>query len=263
MPKHSIEEVRRALQPWLEHHRRSAWMPLVEEGDAGLAASKLGGMPWLAEGEAWPTCGSCGEKMRLLLQLDLRTIPPEIREQVGNGLLQLFYCIENAEGKCVADAWAPFQPGKLVRIVKTPSLPVRRGADGPSFECKSIVGWESAADYPHPPEHDELGIEYHFDFNKREVKILCPSFGLTFDGVPESAPEEIATALAGEKLGGWPLWVQGVEYPDCPECGRRMRHVFQLDSERNVPFMFGDCGVGHITQCPDHLDVVAFGWACS
>jgi hypothetical protein len=26
--------------------------------------------------------------------------------------------------------------------------------------------------------------------------------------------------------------------------------------------MFGDMGIGHITQCPEHLDVVAFGWAC-
>ena len=38
--------------------------------------------------------------------------------------------------------------------------------------------------------------------------------------------------------------------------------VFQLDSEKNVPFMFGDAGVGHITQCPTHKDVVAFTWAC-
>ena len=39
--------------------------------------------------------------------------------------------------------------------------------------------------------------------------------------------------------------------------------IFQLDSEDHVPFMFGDVGTGHITQCPEHLEVVAFGWACS
>lgn len=33
--------------------------------------------------------------------------------------------------------------------------------------------------------------------------------------------------------------------------------------EGDVPFMFGDVGRGHVTQCPDHEDVVAFGWACS
>jgi hypothetical protein len=41
-----------------------------------------------------------------------------------------------------------------------------------------------------------------------------------------------------------------------------MARVFQVDSDHNVPFMFGDAGCGHITQCPAHKDVVAFGWAC-
>ena len=75
--------------------------------------------------------------------------------------------------------------------------------------------------------------------------------------------EEIASSEPGDKLAGWPAWVQGVEYPNCPRCGRRMAHVFQVDSEDHVPFMFGDAGCGHITQCPEHKEVVAFGWACS
>lgn len=74
--------------------------------------------------------------------------------------------------------------------------------------------------------------------------------------------EEIATATPVDKLGGWPAWVQGVEYPSCPRCGKRMVLVFQVDSEDNVPFMFGDIGCGHVTQCPKHKEVVAFGWAC-
>jgi hypothetical protein len=41
-----------------------------------------------------------------------------------------------------------------------------------------------------------------------------------------------------------------------------MRLVFQVDSEDNVPHMFGDAGIGHLTQCPDHKDVLGFGWAC-
>jgi hypothetical protein len=41
-----------------------------------------------------------------------------------------------------------------------------------------------------------------------------------------------------------------------------MIHVFQVDSEDSIPFMFGDTGCGHITQCPEHQEVVAFGWAC-
>ena len=52
---------------------------------------------------------------------------------------------------------------------------------------------------------------------------------------------------SGEKLGGWPMWVQSVEYPSCPECGAEMTLLFQIDSERNLPYMFGDVGCGHIT----------------
>lgn len=71
-----------------------------------------------------------------------------------------------------------------------------------------------------------------------------------------------AFPLNGEKLLGWPCWVQGPEYPSCPECGERMEMLFQIDSEQNVPWMFGDMGIAHITQCPRHRGQLAFGWAC-
>jgi uncharacterized protein YwqG len=102
-----------------------------------------------------------------------------------------------------------------------------------------------------------------YDFEEQLVTLRVPSVGLdTTLGIDELPVEEIAVAAEKDKLGGWPYWVQGPEYPTCPSCGERMRIVLQLDSEHNVPFMFGDAGVGHVTQCPTHHDVVAFGWAC-
>lgn len=71
----------------------------------------------------------------------------------------------------------------------------------------------------------------------------------------------IRTLVINSQVG--PLWVQGIEYPNCPVCNQKMRLVFQLDSEDNLPFMFGDVGCGHITQCKTHKTQVAFGWACS
>ena len=38
--------------------------------------------------------------------------------------------------------------------------------------------------------------------------------------------------------------------------------MHQLDSEDNVPHMFGDAGIGHILQCPDHPEQLSWGWAC-
>lgn len=48
-----------------------------------------------------------------------------------------------------------------------------------------------------------------------------------------------------------------------PECGSEMQMVFQIDSCKTLPHMFGDAGAGHITQCPEHRTVMAFRWACS
>ena len=103
------------------------------------------------------------------------------------------------------------------------------------------------------------------DFSARTVRIQCPSVGLETEAMPmKAAPEAEAVTIAemGDKLAGYPHWVQGVEYPNCPECNRRMELAFQLDSEDHLPFMFGDVGCGPITQCPEHKEVVTFGWAC-
>ena len=47
-----------------------------------------------------------------------------------------------------------------------------------------------------------------------------------------------------------------------PAVSAQMRLVFQIDSNDHLLFMFGDLGCGHLTQCPTHEDVLAFGWAC-
>jgi Domain of unknown function (DUF1963) len=163
--------------------------------------------------------------------------------------------------------WEPFADDlSRVRVVVptgpglVTSLPEQ---DGP-WPAKRIVGWDRFDDLPTPCEHDQLGLTYTYDFDARTLRFECPEldFDLT-NRMSECPVEEIAMSESGDKLGGWPAWVQDVEYPQCPQCGRQMIHVFQLDSEDNIPFMFGDCGCAHVTQCPEHKDVVAFGWACS
>jgi hypothetical protein len=146
----------------------------------------------------------------------------------------------------------PSGPGATTDIPQQPGyLPARR-----------IVGWTESIDLPHPSEHEELGLAYVYG-RAEGTRLECAELGLSFDNInDDELAENLAMAQSGDKLGGWPYWVQNVEYPSCPTCGERMRLVFQIDSEDNVPFMFGDTGCGHITQCPAHKDVVAFGWAC-
>lgn len=248
-------DVRAVTAPWRERHARRAWRPVCSP--FGLGAAQFGGVPVLGDGEAWPTCGGCGQPMQFLVQLDLAALPAGAPAR-GAGLLQLFYCSTD-DGGC--ETWAPFSGTHLARLLTGPT----RAATPPvkPFPRKRIVGWEELVDHPSPEEHGQLGLSYRYDFGARRVHLSCPELGIDGLEADMDAAELVASAQPGDKLGGWPAWVQGVEYPRCPECGARMELVLQLDSEDNLPHMFGDAGCGHVTQCPAHPHVLAFGWACS
>lgn len=226
--------------------RRSAWLPVVEALPGLPTASKFGGIPYLRDGESWPTCQHCGEPMPLFLQLNLAELPAALRGEFGDGLLQLFYCT-NGDASCESecDTFFPFTEGKFARVI----LP---DADAPPsaipdtialFPEQRIIGWEEIEDYPDSEEALEQGIEY----------TDCEWEQLVEADFPHS----------GDKLSGWPHWIQGIEYPRCRLCQTPMQLVFQLDSNDHLSFMFGDMGCGHLTQCPEHKTEVTFAWACS
>jgi hypothetical protein len=205
--------------------------------------------------------------MQLFLQLNLSQLPQELEGRYGQGLVQLFYCAYTEVGNCMADyGYAAFQGPKVVRVVQPAAggrrrkIPVAEGY----FPPKTIIGWEGGDDYPNSQDHEELGLDYRYDFSLGTVRVSCGQPKLLFENQKSSGlTEAISSALSGDKLAGWPCWIQQAEYPQCPRCRRRMEPVFQLDSNDNLPFMFGDCGCGHITQCPEHKEVVTFAWACS
>jgi hypothetical protein len=144
-------------------------------------------------------------------------------------------------------------------VVSRPRIPIEEAY----FPAKTIIGWEMQDDFPNSQDHEELGLDYRFDFDHHTVRVSCASSHLLFENQDMDIVEAISSASEGDKLWGWPRWIQGAEYPKCPICNVRMENVFQLDSEDNLPFMFGDVGCGHITQCPRHKDVLTFAWACS
>lgn len=256
----TADEVLAALAPWIAKHERPAWKPVTEEGDGPPSASKFGGLPLLAAGESWPTCGGCAEPLELFLQLDLDALPEELGNRFGSGVMQLFYCTGDCDG-----GWEPFNTAgvSLCRVLPAGAP----AAENPGeFPPQRIVGWERITDRPSGGDLDALGLETEYHFNAvpfRPMEMICEEVGLRAQGKPAiDAVHAAIHAADGDKLAGWPHWVQGPERPACPECGEAMELLFQLDSEANVPFMFGDCGVGHVTQCPTHKQVVAFGWAC-
>jgi hypothetical protein len=252
-------DVKEAFAAWRTKHARRAWRAVCVEGGAGGA--QFGGSPLLGSGERWPSCESCDQPMQFFLQLPLASLPRGFSTR-GEGTLQLFYCSQD-DGSC--ETWRPFSGTHVVRLLSG-ATNVTEHPDGlAAFPLRSIERWSEFVDYPHPEEHDRLGLVYDYDFTKRLVSVSCDDLGVALRGldIDMNVAEAIAEAEAGDKLGGWPLWIQSIEYPSCPQCGRVMELVFQVDSEDNVPHMFGDVGCGHITQCPDHPHVLAFGWACS
>jgi len=111
--------------------------------------------------------------------------------------------------------------------------------NGKVFKEKLIRGWEEKNDAPHCAER-ELPDMKHLAFKENDDDTLM-----------------------GEKLGGWPHFVQAAEYSNCKDCGKRMQFVFQIDSEKGIKFMFGDCGIAHIYQCAEHRNRITLTWACS
>jgi uncharacterized protein YwqG len=244
-----IKNIPSAILPF----KHAAWKPIVKKKDGSITDSKFSGVPYLKAEEEYPRCENCGKALQLFIQLNLDQLPEAVGNNYGSGLLQLFYCINEkplCEVEC--EAFFPFAKSVLVRIVQIEqNIP----SSGKSileslFPPRLITGWKEVEDYPNWEERESLGTE----IAEVDWENLVDEWGTSFD---EWFPH------GGDKLAGYPRWIQSIEYPDCPVCGEQMQLVFQIDSDDNLPYMFGDVGCGHITQCKNHKDQLAFGWACS
>lgn len=228
-------DIPEALAP----HRRSCWVPITYEPSSPDAASFFGSAAFLPAGTSPPACGECGRAMPTFLQISSADLPAAVGLPFGSGILQLFCCTT-----CDA-AYEPFSNAAHVRVL--PLEIAFCGLDDESepateeFPAFVISGWTEHDDYPNPDEQLTAGI-----------------------ALPDDVEERVAQAfpVQGDKLLGWPHWVQGVEYPSCTVCHARMRYVFQIDSEDNLPWMFGDVGCGHLFVCETHEHVLSFHWAC-
>lgn len=239
----NLEERFNATLKSMEQFKITAYFPNVEQtGNTFSAKSKIGGFPYLKHENDWPVCPSCSNHMQLFLQLNLQDMPVNKEE----GLVQLFYCT-NSDPICEVEleSFFPFSKGVHCRRVEVAEESVSIQPNLTNvFQEKLIVGWTPKDDYPDSEDHDRLGIDIDEDV-----------LDLMFE-------RNAGIALAGDKLLGWPNWIQGPEYPQDRNTGIRMELLFQFDSEVNLPYMFGDAGIGHLTVSPDNPDEMTFGWAC-
>ena len=263
----NTDQVIAILEPWRAKQRKTALRPVTQAFDGEINASKFSGTPWISEQAPWPKCKCCHRPMQLFLQLNLDALPQPLAGKHGRGLLQLFYCSRDLDGSCESfGGWEPFNDAvSCVRIIQPCGHPILSSVpqEAGYFPAQTILEWEAFYDNPDPEEHEMLGLTYSYDWDTRTIHITCEAPEVHLEGLRDlSLPEEIAISASGDKLGGWPHWIQNRDFPVCPRCGQEMSFVLQIDSHDHLPYMFGDMGLGTLTQCPNHKEVVAFGWAC-
>lgn len=237
----------KAICKYVEDLARKSYKPVIDSTASNdkesFIESKFGGKPFISkEKYPWPLC-ECGNKEKFFLQLNSDTMPSHLKvnENYFDGLLQFFYCTDCSDYK-------PFSKSHHLRTVNRSDLNEPQAAADDEgieqFPYKRISDWTEETDFMHQTE-------------------LCDNeelIGDNYDAL-EYVSENYKT-LAGEKFLGWPDWVQDPEYPECRKCKKPMKFLFQVDSENNIPFMWGDFGCGHISQCPEHKEEIAFTWAC-
>jgi uncharacterized protein YwqG len=152
------------------------------------------------------------------------------------------------------------------------------------FPPRQIVGWQEMNDYP---EWSEAELLQGIQCSEHEFKVISNCAGVdenelrdfSYLPTPEAAEHNqrgqrsnivnnfMSTTrmhpLEGDKLSGYPHWVQDVEYPNCPVCDRRMdQFIFEFASDDDIPYLWGDVGSGYVVQCPEHNHQVTFIWQC-
>ena len=248
-----LEEKLNHAKQQLQAHARTAFIPNTQASIKLFnTASKFGGFPYLRDAKDWPICPDCKRHMNLMLQLNLEETP--IKYADNKGLLQVFYCTQDyVNGKLNCDSSAsnyePFSVGTFLRKINIEgaSASIDLGEDATyMFDENVIESWIETEDIPHPAQYDEIGLNNLFDENIE--KLLYE--------------EEDGIALAGDKLGGWPHFIQSNEAIIDPEDGKEYVHLMQIDSEDNLNYMFGDSGIAFIGYHPDEPEKLAMFWQC-
>ena len=125
----------------------------------------------------------------------------KVSENNFDGLLQFFYCSTNC-----SHAFEPFSESHVLRIVKKDEMVNGQMVEAPEnigeFPFKRITGWEEKTDY----------------ITSTEIGVLDEAIDHDTDALEYI--DENYDNIGGEKLFGWPHWVQAVDYPECRKCKR-------------------------------------------
>lgn len=247
-----VERIRAAMAPLA----RPAWKAdvsavLVAPGmEADPRGSRYRGRPWMPDREAWPERG--GKPLAFVAQFEVAAMPDPARSLLGGrGLLQIFYDQGGdfpASGDTSELASVRVVDIDLPGALRAAPDPSARGGERPS---RRVSGWLPSGDeYPHWEDFPEF---CGFDALGDEADALEAAER----GGGPLAP--YARLEWGDKLGGWPAWTQGAEWP-LDRDGDRMDYVMQFEANPDGIHFAGD-GTGHVFVSPATGEM-RFAWAC-
>lgn len=226
----------------LNKHSKKAYIPLTETvKEEHSIHSKFGGLPYLTPENEYPKCSNCGKHLQLLVQLNLEDLP----ENTENGLIQLYFCT-NPNTQCESKLTSKNITTSIFRKLEITGNSVIDSPDKePIFPEKRITQFIEFIDYPHREDYYKMGIELQ---------------------VPDAIYDymmanNIGTTNANDKLFGYPHWLQSSEFTNTLKSDNE-HLLFQLASNDNLPFMFGDSGIGYLLKNRNHNNPLSFYWQC-
>jgi hypothetical protein len=170
----------------------------------------------LPPGEEWPGCHRCGASLAHIGTLDFRHTPE--RRHVPGDALVFFYC-----NQC---GWAE----QIVRLIWLHARRKNRLVRHPRGH----------------PADSRVGVPWRVrDFRWSDVHRFWQLEGITNTVAGRSFYTMVAAW--GDKIGGYPSWIQGDDTPRCG-CRRRMRFACQFVGHGD-DIDFGDSGLAYVFVC--------------
>lgn len=285
-----IEELDKLFKPL----KKKAFIPTTEKCEPEYEGSRFDGFPWLKDKQKWPQSNS--SNMNLTLQLEISDIPDTLNplSNIENGYIQLFrdegtYAEYGKDSKIFIldrdkDGGKIFDPSKKKQKAvfteedsqrlkqlnaekkqRTPEAMKLLQKLQKSYKSQQVVkseaikitGWTEVDDYPHPVDISEGDIEFPFDLYEF-IEDIAEKYDLYIDDIEEYL-DKTYKCHAGDKIGGYPYWTQGVETPSYKK--EKMVYLLQLDGEGDSSFKMD--GTGHLFYLPSNPEVMKFIWACT
>lgn len=250
----------------------------LRPGETGVQDSKIGGVPFIPKGGTYPVHAKTGEKLHLLIQLNLSDMP-HIQSFPTCGILQIFIAADDCYGMNFDDPLN--QEAWRILYHEDSSNPM------PIEEVRQLMPvipedcWELPFENP--------GQEFLLEFTVMEMPVTAWCFNfdqlvqeVSRDILPDELKEkewfELPDPLVdrlneelngeGSRLGGHPGFTQSD-----PRANKRFQKyelLLQIDSEgvgNKQYLMWGDCGIANFFIDPEDLkkrnfSKVYYNWDC-